>query len=444
LRPARPTGWIRIGINAEKPILRDCNDLYDGIAIPAHVLALYRNSLSSSISRWDKPYFVDPMTYVFLRPRNIIMRPDGTGPKKSYERMCEYSPSARIFLDAEYTDADELNHSEARHFVDTMADMTFRIQVAGLQAEPQPRPRAHDSLERIRRHLGEEPSQSTVPSPTFLVSPYFYIPSLSDTSYQIWLRSINAFERRVSESDVNLPVCRALSIDEEVLNDAPAITQLIQDLSQRHAALLWVTQFEGTDPTLEKLEGLKSLISGISEGGTKLYSLYGSYLTASYYHFGLDGLSYGLNAGDSKKVDSHATGGGAPNRYYDPRLHTFQSPASMLDYYGDSVENASRFDCTCPICEPVSSPLAGESQRENLTGHLSSMFKQTRRGRIRADWADMRVHFLHVRSNELAHIGDTQLTTLGQEAAATLQAYDDAPLKLRTLKGVEILSSLAS
>lgn len=74
--------------------------------------------------------------------------------------------------------------------------------------------------------------------------------------------------------------------------------------------VIWVSEFEKR-ATLESMHGLKYLIESIRiKGVHKVYSLYGGYVTAQFYHYGMNGLSYGLTYGDSKPVNQQAAGGG--------------------------------------------------------------------------------------------------------------------------------------
>lgn len=420
---SRPTGWVRLGINAEKPTLESGASFYDGLTIPAHVYALYRNSLAQSIVSWKKPFFIDPMTHIFFLDRKMIRRPGDGRIRKSYEKLAEYSPEAKYFLAREDLAPETMPKSEMRSFVHAIVQMTLQIQTSGAGGEGSPK--RLKSLTRIRKHMGG--AEEELPLPKFLVTPYFYLKDIGTPVYQVWLETVKAFESMASTSTTELPIFRAVCVSSAILEHPRKISALIQELSDAEGVLLWVDDFEKCGPETDLLEGFANLIKGLSDSGCEVLSLYGGYLTAVFFHSGLSGLSFGLNAGDSKAVDSYSTGGGAPARYYDPNLHTFITASEVLTYYGGSISKARLFNCNCNVCEPVSAALSKEENEFETTSHLAKVFIPKKSGRVSADWGDMRSHFLHVRNSELEFVGQHRLSYLVDDAKSTLSEMPDLP-----------------
>ncbi len=433
------TDWIRFGMNGEKPTLNQNGQFFSGITLPAHVLALYRNSLGQAIRHWKKPYFVDPMTHVFLQDREMIYRSGTQKPKKSYEKLCEYAQNAEYYLSMKSMVVDELSHSEKIDFADTMAHLALQVQLDGVSVTGIPK--RMKSLSRIQKYMDIEKDATGFPSPAFLVSPYFYFESVGSPTYVLWKQAVDFFEKKIAKQDTDLDIYRAVCTSEILLESAHDITALVHDLEGSDGVVLWINKFEKCGLDARKLEGFANLVRGLHDQGQKTVALYGGYLTALYYHFGLDGLSFGLNAGDSKEVQSYATGGGAPARYYDPNLHTFVTARNMLTYYSSSSKYAKHFKCKCNVCLPISTAL--KSEQTNFAIHLSKMFKISK-GKIKANWGGKRRHYINVRHSELRDIATHNLHILGQQATKTLSQFSGFnDEKLETLRCAVELSKLA-
>ena len=59
--------YYRIGPMSEKKILMGNKERFHGVVISAHIAAHYYDSLKKYLFSLGKPFFIDPMTYVFTR-----------------------------------------------------------------------------------------------------------------------------------------------------------------------------------------------------------------------------------------------------------------------------------------------------------------------------------------------------------------------------------------
>ena len=436
-----PKGWIRLGIMAEKSILLENRDAYHGLVIPAHVFALYRNAIGQFLRSIDKPYFIDPMSYVFLEDRAIIRRADGRT-KKSYSKYAELSPQGRTLVDNEKPEIELLSPEDIRNLINTIVDLAIQSQLINASHR-----RGVDSLQRIRTARGQLNEIPNIPTPTFVTTPYFLLETIESENlvYQMWLRTIAQFIQKTRRIDSQIPVYTSVCIHPQILSDEPSLSRLLQDIGNPYGVVLWVDNLEKCGPTDESLEGLRTIINGVKERGThEIISQYGGYFTAVYSSFGLDGLSYGLSSGDSRSVSTSATGGGAPSRYYDPNLHAFQSTTRYLRFLMSSLQHAQKFNCSCTTCSPLSEQVSIETSTTNLGSLFTQVFQQ--RGRsIAMDWFNERRHFLYNRQIELNHIGNTSVRDLGEEARRTIAEYEELgadDLNLRTLELVNRLSNM--
>jgi hypothetical protein len=436
-------GWIRLSILAEKGILLENRDKYHGLVIPAHVFALYRNSISLFLEVVRKPYFIDPMSYVFFQERLVVRRPDGRT-KRSYVKMTEHSPRILNFLEEDSFELNSLSPNDISTIFDGVTDVAFSSQMQGV-----PFRRSQDSLIRIRRMLRTDEEHPLISSPSFLVTPYVLIDTVGDENvlYSEWLRSMNRFEELVRRNNENIPIYKMMCISPKILQNPHQLSRLMQDIGSPQGIVFWVDEFEKCDPDNDCLDGLRTFISGMKTRGVEnVFSLYGGYLTAAFHEYGLDTLSYGLSSGDSKSASKGVTGGGAPSRYYFPDLHSYQTTNRLARFFRNSIECAHHFNCTCPICNETTVRLHESGSLQEIRQHLNSFFIQ-RGSNVVVDWHDERRHFLFVREQELDHISRNDIHILGEEAQETLDNYvqlGDNELDFRTLNLVVILSQISN
>ena len=63
-----PRSFIRYGISRKKDFLRDVRAAFDGLVLPGNILLYQYKSTPSVVYRCRKPFFVDPMSYLFGTP----------------------------------------------------------------------------------------------------------------------------------------------------------------------------------------------------------------------------------------------------------------------------------------------------------------------------------------------------------------------------------------
>ena len=73
-RDQKPWSFYRLGPTKEKELFKRGHDTYDGIVIPAHIASYYSAFCSEFIGSLRKPYFIDPMTYIFANDPSMLKR----------------------------------------------------------------------------------------------------------------------------------------------------------------------------------------------------------------------------------------------------------------------------------------------------------------------------------------------------------------------------------
>ena len=426
-------GWIRMGIMAEKSILLNNENLYHGLVVPAHVFAMYEMSFSQFLPEINKPYFIDPMTYVLFN-NQVTLRDNGEM-RKSFEKMFKGCPHVEEFVQSDLKTARGFSESDFNKTASLIADCTIASQTT-----PHTRKKGKKSLDRLKRSKKQKSDDETpteIPPPEFITGPYLYIKEF-DSDYQLWRMASSEFFSRMKNKKID--VFESLCIDSNILTNEANIARIIEELNPVKGIVLWISDFEKR-ATEEKMSGLKSLIThSKARGINTVYSLYGGYLTSLFYHFGLDGLSYALSHGDSKPVSQGRTrGGGLPFRYYEPSLHQYLTPGAVSTYYSLFP---NEFSCTCSICSSASSS-HDESESTETPDYISESFPLKKDTKIM--WNSMRQHFLEIRYSELRKIPLSSLSDAADEARSYLNKLSDIKRRLKVkTEYLELISKIDS
>ena len=103
----RPSIFIRFGIQRKKTFLKDVRSSYDGLVLPANVLLYQYKSTPSVVFMCDRPFFVDPMSYLFGQPYEEFKQRAKQGTRKfkpSFERLMQgHGLNPEDFLPFDYT-----------------------------------------------------------------------------------------------------------------------------------------------------------------------------------------------------------------------------------------------------------------------------------------------------------------------------------------------------
>lgn len=427
-----PKSWIRMGVLSEKKLLISNKRLYHGLVVPAHVLAMYEMAMTQFLQDLGKPYFIDPMSFIFFHS-HVTERGRG-GRRKSYEKMIREVPESETYLDRHVISPSHLKSNERNELARIIGELCFKSQhPTGTRAK------ARKSLARIRtsRTARAEPADGQMPPPEFMVAPYVFFRDLGD-EYDFWRKTVESFLDTKPSS--NLPIYEVICTDPSFLGRRRWVKKVVRDIASEDGVLFWISDFERrTD--IKAMAGLKDLIHQLKEKGVgQIYGLYGGYLTALFSEFGLDGLSFSLAYGEAKAVGDTAAGGGLPLRYYDPSLHQFQSLMPIRTYY---QYRPDRFGCSCSVCDTLSTQISGFSPLK-ARKKIGSEFP-IHKGKTES-WKSMRQHFIEVRQSELERVGSEPLSKLVKEARDTLNVLapdlDAFDLKITYLKLVSQMDSI--
>ena len=335
---------IRIGrYTLEKATLEKCNsDL--GLAIPAHILSFYGNSLRTFLRLTGKKFFIDPITYVFVygsrSMKKEVEEEIGGVPvtkevfKKSYEKLLEnFDPSLRAqILAGKLSPSFFDNRNNLRDFVNSNLEyqQDFFIKKPYVMTK-------YEKMLKIR-------VRETHLRPEFFVVPYFYFGTTSDQWYEV-CKSIADYSKKVKS---NLKKFFILCFDKSLLASKSSISNMVEDFAGFDGYGILVSDFNEIQVDLHDLRRLKRFVSDLSREYQKpIINLYGTYFSALLSYFGLNGFSSGLCINDSKNATKAYVTGRMNLRLYLPSLHWFIPEADMKTYF---VDHHFIDECKCPFC----------------------------------------------------------------------------------------------
>lgn len=402
-----PWNFYRLGPTREKELFKRHKDTYTGVVIPAHIASYYSKFCTEFVGSLRKPYFIDPITYLFARDPEILRRflkdkhsgrtiRDAIGRKKkgslkrSYKKIVEKEYRGIILKAA--TDGRPL---QPRDFNDKTAVVELVNRVIDFQKHVIAQlPDKYMKYAKYVQGAGKDFISGSNP-PMLVIPPYFFFNSLDkDGWYPINLDLIN----RTKLICQDLPVFPVIFTSLQTL--ASSFKEIISDYSliEPDGFLLWVDMFSGDQDTLA-LKVVRDFMKNLSTKQKPIISLYGDAFSLVLYHFGLTGNVCGICYGERKSVDQDVDiEGQIPPRYY----LDFLKKKIQIETVVRRIEVPS--ECNCVIC-----------QRKPDPGTLNDI--------------EAKEHFMLIREQELQELREgISAEQMANQLDQSFQQYQNDPL----------------
>lgn len=388
--PTDPNPWsfYRIGPTKEKELFKRQRDSYTGVVIPAHIASYYHKFCSEFVGSLGKPYFIDPMTYIFANNPTQLKRfvkdkdtgrtkRDSAGRKKkgdvkrSYSKLIEedYQGVIQTVVEADrpLVPADLFNTSDLKHFVKNVVE----FQTTRLVRIPD----KYKKYEKYAKKAGKSMSASGNP-PMCIVAPYFPTSTLHTRGWHSTNLQLIAETKLCGKS---LPVFGVILADTQVL--AKNINQIAEDYTDAgvDGFLLWPDGFS-SDQDVSALQVIFDAVQILSKQGKPVILMYGDAFALALYYAGLSGFACGICYGERKSSTQDMDVEGAiPPRYYIRRLKkkvVIETEARRIP-----LSDYPDLRCNCIVCQRKPDPTT-------------------------LDDSESREHFMLVRHSEIIEISD--------------------------------------
>lgn len=335
-----PKNYIRFGMQRKKEFLKDVAKTYDGLVIPANIL-LYQYKATPLVIYMcnDKPFIIDPMSYLLGQPYEEFKRKvkGGVEFKPSFEKLMEsHGLNVQDYLPYTYEKLLAFIHGSKinlKIFVDNCLEFQ--------------RDTALNNFNRFTSDMlpeGQHVDESKF-RPEFLIPPYFLYQDGNVTT-QI---NKKIFEY-VASVDMGIPIYPMLFLRRDDINSTYG-RNLIAEISKSsfQGFCLWVDGMRESDINEVEAKGLIDIVWTLSSHKTRpVLMMYGGFFYMLLCHFGLTGVSHGTLFSQSKgAMDAvRQTSGRPPIRYYIRELHDFfplESSVLLLREIDSLI-------CNCQVC----------------------------------------------------------------------------------------------
>jgi len=360
-----PALFYRLGLTREKGLFKRRRDTYDGIVVPANIAAHNQKFCTEFLGALSKPYFIDPMTYIFARPlrrihrsrrdadRKIVRGQDGKSVKesslrRSFQKLIEggyQDPFGEIVQRGEPLLPSDFTATLSSKLAASVSD----FQLRGLAELPA----------KYAKYLPPSPSRPSRHLPCLVVAPYFY---LDKAAWRDWLQvNVEMLRATIQHVGGQAPVYGVVFGDTGLLDQQrDTILEAFESVGPS-GLLLWFNRFHGRAGASD-LAGVAAFVKRAAGSGLPTFSLYGDYYQLLLWHLGLSGFACGVCYGERKGVDDDTEmEGSMPYRYYIPLLKKKVVRETLEAIRG--IAGIQGLACSCEICGSRLDPLSLDEEQ---------------------------------------------------------------------------------
>lgn len=363
--PTAPAPWnfYRLGPTKEKELFKRRRDTYAGVVVPAHIASYFGKFCAKFIGGLQKPYFIDPMTYVFACDPAIIRRfvkDKDTGRiirnSRGRRRKGDIRRSYLKLVDEEYGGIIQKAVKSSRSLrVTDFADQVGCDELVAKVIDFQRRklaavPQKYKKYEKYARGQRKDVALRDNP-PMFVVPPYFPAQSPAGSGWH----PINLdLARRTKTRAGGLPVFGVIFATLQTL--ASEGKRLIADYTKLEldGFLLWIDGFAG-DQDFMTLKLVRDFIDALSKANRPTVLLYGDTFSLVLRYSGLSGFCSGICYGERRRYDQDIDiEGPLPARYYIQQLKKKMQVETELR----RIPLTEHHDlvCRCDVCKRKPDP----------------------------------------------------------------------------------------
>jgi len=372
-----PQILLRYGLARKKDLLKDFGAYYDGLIIPANILLYQYRSTPGFIYSCQKPYVIDPMSYLFSIPFNTF--------KKRMERGYEFKPSFSKLA---------LGHGQDPEVLVKMKYSTFLHSLKNDRKKLDGFIKSCMDMQINRVQSVLEESSEFIDDNTFNLKPEVIIPPYlsysSENTNDINKIILEYVEHHYSDYSV-FPL---ILIDKNNLRlDYIKFVASFFKGKKFKGYFIWLDDFDERYANDNDIRCIVDLVKTLkTNDDIQIISLFGGFLTMLLYSIGLTAISHGIAYSESKSILAAAKqkGGGSFVRYYIPRLHQFLTIENSIRVLKEKPE----LICECPICNRI------------IKGDPNNIAKFEKEEEL------AELHFLYNRSSERKFIGEKTLNEL--------------------------------
>ncbi len=419
--------FYRLGMFNERSLFLNNKEFYDGIVIKANILEFYEKAATELLTESEKPYIIDPITFIFLLEPDYLTSSKGNL-KKPYVKLKEkYGYLINDIIGKRRIESADFKIASNNEYNNELID-NFISSVLSFQVN-----KIHNTVPQIKKYaemLKGEDIESKYPElfkkfeniitseftkPYCIVPPYFPASSVQDPFYEI---SLYIAKRSIKFKNDNklFPV---IALSKEMIMDPNIVRKVVNDYNDEgfDGFLIWIVNFNDEKEYESALAGFASLILNFKRITKKeIINLYSGYYSVLLSYLGIDGIVSNICYGTFKKLEFGA-GFRPPIRYYIPHLHRKEALLNAARYY----ENSFNKWCKCDICKDI--------KYTDIKSFLSE---------VGISLDDARTHFMINRKNEIINLNPS----LRNEISEILRNYNESDKEIIEIEHLKRWSNI--
>jgi hypothetical protein len=399
-----PVHILRYGTVAEKAQMEKAISTYDYLIINGNSAAFVSRAIAKFVvekffNDKKKGFIIDPITYAFQQNIHLLKNKSRSGEsilKKSIKKLIEkyQYPAEKIEADVPIQPSD---FSENKKLLEDFCLRVLKFQYSIIDEYIN----NNDLGKYLQYATGNMNYVLQQFHPKILIAPYFYL-NPKDSLFESWLGLNISFlnEALIQAKDhfQGKAVFGQIVINKDVLLNDISINKIISAYTKCpcNGFTIWVDGFDEHEESIEMLSGFMTFLSGFK--GKPIFNMYGSFFSILLTHPSiqlLDGVSHGMEYGESREV--YPVGGGIPvSKYYYMPLHQrkdFTKAFYLLEHekiLDTSIPDWGTCDryyheiCYCEQCRKIM-----ENEMQNFVKFESDRFYEmkSRNGIIRRKMA---------------------------------------------------------
>jgi len=393
--------YYRIGITNEGKLLQENTETYFGIVLQGNFVALYKNWLAAFLQKLNKPFFIDPRTEVFGLDLNNIKKDNDF--RVSFQTLIDHfdkSSKGKYFSnkikEGKLSPDDFIIQNKPKTWNTKLLNVlvvgTLSLQKNILNLDISSNKRSIKKYLKILEELPDE--EEKISSVEHIVAPYFYFSNTSSPWFEINVKLLNLMVNKATGNDVYCVIC----CDSEVIGNKEEIQRIIKSYKKAAGFLLWVNNFYEIKADPINLKNYYNFVKELTKAGKPIINLYGSYYSLLLSKYSkLDGYSRGIGMGEGRDVETPATGGGAPNRYYLQSVHNFMVEEVAIKVLGRNPD----LRCKCEVCLPLFTEIIKKIKPRNDQSLALEFINRLQPQKFKA-------HFMHSHNSEIKKVSEEE------------------------------------
>jgi len=346
-------------------------------------------------------FFVDPRTEVFGIDLNNIKKENDF--RVSFQKLIDHfdrSSNSKYFStklkQGKLSPNDFILSKKPKKWntklINVLINGTLSLQNNILNLDTSSNKRSIKKYLKILQELENEDEE--ISGVEHIVAPYFYFPNTFSPWFEINVKLLNTMANKAKDTDVYCLLC----FDSEVLGNNEEIQKIIKNYKQAKGFLLWINNFYEIKMEANNLKNYINFIKELKKAGKPIINLYGGFYTLLLTKYlKIDGYSRGIGIGEGRDVETPATGGGTPNRYYLQLVHYFMVEEVAVKVLGRNPD----LRCKCDICSPLFTEIIKKIKPPNDQSLALEFINRLAPQKFKA-------HFMHSHNSEIKKVSEEE------------------------------------